>query len=151
MAEYIVRLEKRIARPADIVAAQFMDLHHHARGGVHPDIAYRVLEHEPRRVRFRQETRLLGMKQVDVVDAVLREDGSVEYHFIEGMNRGSRIHFAFVTNGNATCVDATAYLQLSGWKRLIARPFMSAFRKIANKALEEDRIDLESCGYPVAA
>ena len=44
-----------------------------------------------------------------------------------------------------------SYLQLSGWKRLIARPFMSAFRKIANKALEEDRIDLESCGYPVAA
>jgi len=144
MAEYTVRLQQPVRRAVDDVRAQFMDIAHHARGGVHPDLTFTILETNPDRVRFRQKTRLLGMKQVDVVEAVRNGDGSIDYYFREGMNRGSRLHFEFRRDGDGTLVDACAYLELSGWKRLIARPFCAAFRKIGTKALDEDRRDLES-------
>lgn len=152
MAEYIVRLAQSVRRPADDVRAQFMDIAHHARGGVHPDLAFTVLDQRDGRVRYRQETRLLGMKQVDVIEAVRNGDGTVDYHFLEGMNKGSRINFAFRDDdGGATVIEACAYIELRGWKRLIARPFCAAFKKIGSKALDEDRHDLESGHFQRAA
>jgi len=54
-------------------------------------------------------------------------------------------------DGDGPVVDATAYLQINGWKRFIAGPFCRAFSKIGNQALEEDRQDLESGRYRLAA
>jgi hypothetical protein len=151
MAERIVRITKHIRREVEAVREQFMDLHHHARGGVHPDLTFTVLESAPKRVLFQQEARLLGLKQVDQVEALQNSDGSVDYIFKSGMNTGSRIHFDFRKDGDVTVVDATAYLKLNGWKRLIGGPFARAFKKIGEKALEEDRRDLESGRYQRAA
>ncbi|MGZ3425292.1 MAG: hypothetical protein ACXVCV_01530 [Polyangia bacterium] len=151
MAEYIVRLAQPVRRPADDVRAQFMDIAHHARGGVHPELQFTVLDQRDGRVRYRQETRLLGMRQIDVVEAVRNADGTIDYLFLEGMNKGSRINFSFRPDGDGTVIDACAYLQLGGWKRLIARPFCAAFRKVGSKALDEDRHDLESGHFQRAA
>jgi hypothetical protein len=148
MSTIRVELEQRISRPADIVRAQAMDMAHHIQKNVHKDLKYTILQESSGRCRVRVETRLLGIKQVDELELQAHEDGTVSQSYVGGANEGLRLvfHFEPVAVG-ATLVHAFAEVPVRGWKKWVKPLLGSALRKLGQKALEEDRLDLEEGNY----
>ena len=72
-----VRHEEWIAAPTDVVRAQFADLDHHIRAGVHPKLRFEVLGRDGGTVRYLQEVTLLGIRQRDVLERRLQPDGTI--------------------------------------------------------------------------
>lgn len=142
-------VKKTICKPADVVARQFADIAHHVSRRVHPELNYVVHEQRDGFSRFQQRVRLLGMLQVDEISLGRRPDGSVVQETLSGTNAGMRISSRFTPLGeSATEVTVTVEVPAVGVKRLLAPLFNAAVRKTTEKALEEDRIDLEERGYP---
>lgn len=137
------------AAPRD-VQSQFADLHHHIERNVHPKLRFEVLEQAPRRARFRQEVRLLGLPQRDLFERTIDEDGSIHDLSVEGFNKGGRLDFRFTPQTHAgregTCVDISIALPappLMGW---LAPLLKSQITREVVAAAEEDRRDIEG-GY----
>jgi hypothetical protein len=61
----IVRASLVIERPLDVVRAQFFDLDHHVRDGVHRGTTVRWTLRPPAEHRLKQETRVLGRIVLD--------------------------------------------------------------------------------------
>jgi len=142
-------VKKTIRQPVDVVARQFSDISHHVKRRVHPDLNYTVHSQENGTSRFQQRVRLLGMLQVDEILLAGRPDGSVVQETLSGTNAGMRISSRFAPVGtDATEVTVTVEVPAVGIKRFLGPLFNVAVRKTTEKALEEDRIDLEERGYP---
>jgi len=147
-----VEVSKTIRKPVDVVRRQFMDIEHHVRVGVHPKITYEVHSQTAEECRFRLETRVLGLRQVD--ENVLRRmpDGSVLIEVLSGNNAGMRILHLFEPQGaGATTATLKLSIPVSGIKKLLKPLFGLGVRKTVADALEEDRRDLEERGYPAHA
>lgn len=152
MSEIKVRIEKRIGRPMEEVRSQFLDIDHHTRVDVHKGFKFTVLEQRDGYCHFRQETTLLGMRQVDEIVMRRLDDHHVIQEYKTGLNAGGRLDVAFRPQGtDATVVDVTATMPVKGVKKLFAPLLVIATRKLGEKALEEDRVDLEERGYPARA
>jgi hypothetical protein len=139
-----------IAAPVSTVSAQFADLEHHIEANVHPNLRFEVLEHDPRHARFRQEVRLLGMRQRDLFERVIDADGSIHDVSVDGFNKGGRIDLAFAPEEQGgrpgTAVDLTVTLPtppLMGWAAPLLRK--QVLREVL-AAAEQDKRDIES-GY----
>ena len=80
---FLISRDLRIARPADVVRAQFADMEHHRRNRVHRGITLEILSRENGRCRVRQEFRLAGLKQREVLE-IRTTGGMVTYDYLEG-------------------------------------------------------------------
>lgn len=150
-----VRHAQWIAAPVPTVRAQFADLDHHIRAGVHPKLRFEVLERRPRGARFVQEVRLLGILQRDVFERELMPDGGIVDRSVEGFNRGGEILFAFQPEHQGgrtgTRVQITVRLPLPPLVGPLVRPLLERqIRKEVAAAALEDRADIEQRGYPRA-
>jgi uncharacterized membrane protein len=134
----------------DTVKSQFADLNHHIDTNVHPSLRFEVLAQEPRRARFTQEVKLLGMRQRDLFDRIIDEDGTIHDESIEGFNKGGKLDFRFFPAAEGgregTRVDITIRLQtppLLGWLAPMLRS--QVLREVTEAALQDKR-DIER-GY----
>jgi hypothetical protein len=138
----------------DTVSSQFADLNHHIETNVHPALRFEVLAQEPRRARFTQEVKLLGMRQRDLFERRIDEDGSIHDESIEGFNKGGKLDFRFFPASEGgregTRVDITIRLQtppLLGWLAPVLRS--QVLREVTAGALQDKR-DIEG-GYKARA
>ncbi len=144
-----------IGAPVDTVRAQFADLDHHIERNVHPKLTFGVLERGPRSARYTQEVKLLGMRQRDVFERELRDDGSMVDRSVEGFNQGGSLEFRFVPEPRDGHEGTRVHIAI----RLPAPPLASLLapllrwqvaRELRAAALEDKR-DIEQRGYPARA
>lgn len=143
-----------IRAPLPAVRSQFADLYHHIDTNVHPKLKFEVLAQEPHRARFTQEVKLLGLKQRDLFERTIADDGSIHDVSIQGFNKGGSLDFSFTPAAaggrDGTDVDITIRLPvppLMGW---LAPLLESQVRREVTAAALEDKYDLEQRGYPRA-
>lgn len=151
-----VRHEEWIAAPIEKVRAQFADLDHHIATDVHPKLRYEVLEQGPRHARFVQEVRLLGIRQRDVFERRIADDGGIVDTSVEGFNRGGTLAFGFTpvvqAGTGGTRVAVTIRLPLPPVIGGLVKPLLERqVRRELRAAVAEDKHDLEVRGYPAAA
>jgi hypothetical protein len=138
-----------IRQPVDIVSRQFGDIHHHSRHRVHPDLTFTILSEQDGICRFRQEVRLMGLKQADEIVQKRLADGAIDSEVVAGTNQGMRLFQTFTPEGSdATNVRIRIEVPVSGVKKWFKSLFKAAVDSTVKKAFEEDRIDLEQRGYP---
>jgi hypothetical protein len=140
-----------IRQPIDIVSRQFGDIGHHSKNRVHPDLSFTILSEQDGTCHFRQEVRLMGMKQADEIVQKRLADGSLDSEVVAGTNMGMRLFQSFNPAGpGATEVRIRIEVPVSGVKKLFKPFFKAAVDSTVKKAFEEDRVDLEQKGYPRA-
>ncbi|HYC42515.1 MAG TPA: hypothetical protein VEB70_05965 [Noviherbaspirillum sp.] len=138
-----------IRRPIDTVSRQFGDVHHHSTHHVHPDLTFTILSEQDEVCRFRQEVRLMGLKQADEIVQTRLPDGSIDSEVVAGTNQGMRMLQTFRQEGpEATTVKIRIEVPVSGVKKWFKPLFKAAVDSTLKKAFEEDRVDLEQRGYP---
>lgn len=166
-----VRHEEWIAAPESRVRAQFADLQHHIDAGVHPKLAFRILEQRPVArtagaagsggapgeggavaARYEQRVKLLGITQRDIFERRFTPDGRMVDTSVEGFNRGGSLGFGFTPERRGavegTRVDITVRLPLPPLVGALLRPLLEAqVRKEVAAAAAEDRHDIEVRGY----
>jgi hypothetical protein len=147
-----VRHEEWIAADPGTVRSQFADLDHHIETNVHPKLRLKVLQQSPRRARYVQEVRLLGIRQVDVFEREFGPKGSMTDTSVEGFNKGGSLHFEFRPESRAgqagTSVAVTIRLPLPPVVGRLLSPLLEAqIRKELRAAVAEDKHDLEVRGY----
>jgi hypothetical protein len=147
-----VRHEEWIAADLLIVKSQFADLEHHIQANVHPKLRFEVLHQSPRRARYVQEVRLLGIRQRDVFEREFGADGSMTDTSVEGFNKGGSLHFEFAAETRearaGTRVAVTIRLPLPPVVGPLLKPLLEGqIRKELLTAVAEDKHDLEVRGY----
>lgn len=137
----------RIAAPVETVRAQYGDLEHHIRAGVHPKLRYRPLPRVAGRERYEQTVRLLGLTQRDVFEREWLADGSLCDTSVEGFNRGGSLHFAFapapVEGASGTEVAVRVRLPLPAALAWLAPLLRVQVRRELAAAAREDKADIE--------
>lgn len=151
-----VRHQQWIEAAPPVVRAQFADLRHHIRAGVHPKLRFEILAERPQGARFVQEVRLLGIRQRDVFEREIGPDGRIDDRSVEGFNKGGALAFRFapqtVAGRDGTIVDITIRLPLPPVIGPLLRPLLEAqIRKEVAAAALEDKADIEQRGYPMPA
>ncbi len=136
-----------IDAPPTTVRSQFADLEHHIRNNVHPKLRFELLSKGPNRARFVQEVRLLGLRQRDVFERQIAEDGSICDLSVEGFNQGGSLNFGFVPERGGTRVDITIRLPMPGPMFLLRRLLEAQVRREVRAAALEDKRDIEQRGY----
>lgn len=140
-----------IQAPVGSVRAQFADLHHHIDVNVHPKLRFDVLAQEPGRARFTQEVKLLGMKQRDLIDRTIAEDGTIRDLAIDGPNKGGTLNFSFRPKAQegreGTEVDIDITLPVPRFLGWFAPLLEKQVRREVTAAALEDKYDLEQRGY----
>jgi hypothetical protein len=151
-----VRHDEWIAAPIETVRAQFTDLDHHIAVNVHPKLRFEVLERGPRHARFVQHVKLLGLRQRDVFDRRIGDDGNFVDTSVEGFNRGGTLSFGFVPRSHdgrsGTDVSITIRLPVPPLIGGLVKPLLARqVRQELLAAVAQDKHDLEVRGYPAAA
>ncbi len=140
-----------IHAPLDTVRSQFADMEHHIRSNVHPKLRFELLSTGPNRARFVQEVRLLGLRQRDVFERRIADDGSMYDLSVEGFNQGGSVSFKFVPERGGTRVDIVIRLPMPG-PMFLLRPLLEAqIRREVRAAALEDKRDIEVRGYAARA
>jgi hypothetical protein len=147
-----VHHDEWIAADMNTVKAQFADLEHHIETNVHPKLTFQILDQTPRRARFAQEVKLLGIRQRDVFERQFGADGSMTDTSVEGFNKGGSLHFDFRPetreSRDGTVVGVTIRLPLPPVIGGLVRPLLEGqVRKELLAAVAEDKFDLEQRGY----
>jgi hypothetical protein len=106
-----------------------------------------VLSSGARRARFVQEVRLLGIRQRDVFEREVADDGSICDRSVEGFNKGGSLVVGFVGERGGTRVDIAIRLPMPG-PMFLLRPLLEAqVRREVRAAALEDKHDIEDRGY----
>ncbi len=127
----------RIARPVEVVRAQFFDVLHHCDNGVHSGPAWQLLgdDHGKKSVR-------IGRQIADI----FWEEDVLWLAITDGPGAGSRIAHRFLPSGSDTDVIATFTVPLPGPLGLLS-PLVKWFvARQLRKGLREDALDLRT--YP---
>lgn len=145
--------EEWIAAPLATVQAQFADLQHHIAADVHPRLRFEVLSQRGRRARYVQEVRLLGLKQRDVFEREIAEDGlAMVDTSVEGFNRGGSLSFRFAParqgEADGTRVGVTIRLPVPPLLGFLSPLLRLQVRRELLAAVQEDKHDIEVRGYP---
>ena len=148
MSNIIVRGEKLIARPIDVVQTQFVDMAHHERTRVHRDLEVKDARPVANGFRFTSRRRVLGMLQMDEYEALRHPDGNSTLTSLSGSNAGLKITQTFESRGPAsTLVRTEVNLPVTGLLKLLSPLVRAGIKRDMELALEEDRFDLEERGY----
>lgn len=137
-----------IDRPADLVAAQFADVAHHERTGVHDTARFAVIEDRGDECVYEQRSRI-GPRWISQTMVLDRHDPR---HLVNrvtaGAFRGATLTFDVDESAPAsTHVAATLRLPPSLTTRLLGPVLRRAVGRELARALDEDRDDLESGHY----
>ena len=137
-----------IDRPLAEVRAQYGDMDHHMRNDVHPGIRFTWLPSERGERRLSSAFRLLGILQRDTLSLHDEADGTLVIDHLDGPNRGTKIFHRFTAEASdRTRVDLTASVPVTTGRALLGPLFRLGVRKILEKALREDKRDLERGAY----
>jgi hypothetical protein len=148
MSSIRIQAETVIARPIDVVRAQFMDLAHHMDAGVHPTFQFSDVRKIEGGYRYKTCRRLLGMVHRDEYEQLAHGDGHVTSRVIAGTNEGLLLTDRFeAAPGGGTRVTATMELPVRGLLTLITPLVRMGAQRDLELALEQDRLDLEERGY----
>jgi len=149
MGSVVVQAEKVIARPIDVVRAQFVDMAHHASARVHANLEIADVRPREGGCRFTGRRRTLGMLQSDDIEVTQRPDGSSTLRSVAGANKGLLITQTFEAfDADRTRVRTTVELPFPGMLFFLAPLVRMGLQRDVEAALEEDRVDLEQRGYP---
>ena len=148
MASVQVSAEKRIARPIEVVRAQFIDWVHHEQTQVHSALVLSHVRPTPGGVALTSRRRVLGLWQEDQMEFMREANGDSTARSVAGANVGLTVTQTFEEQGaDATLVRLTVDMPLKGlmaWLKPLVR--LGIARDLA-LGLEEDRVDLEERGY----
>jgi tellurite resistance protein len=150
----VISTALRIDRKPSDVRAQYRDIDHHIRNNVHPGIHFSWLESKAGERKLRTDFRLLGKKQHDVAVLVDAPDGTFVIDYLEGANEGTKIVHEFLPIDDApdaTSVRITANVPGTMTRKLLGPLFKLAVKQVINKALREDRADLEGRSFDANA
>ena len=137
-----------IDRPLAEVRAQYGDMDHHMRNNVHPGIRFTWLPSEGGARKLVSEFRLLGLLQRDTLSLHDEADGTLVIDHLDGPNTGTKIFHRFVAEGSdRTRVELTASVPAATSRKLLGPLFRLGVRTILEKALREDKRDLERGTY----
>ena len=127
---------------------QYRDIDHHIRNNVHPAIRYQWEPAEPGQRKIRTTFRILGVPQFDVSLLEDAPDGSFLIRYLEGSNAGMLLVHEFVeVEPGVTEVRLSADAPSTWGRRLLGPLFVIGARQVMNKALAEDKRDLERGSY----
>lgn len=148
MSNIIVRAEKLIARPIDVVQSQFVDMAHHERARVHRALEVTNARAVSTGYLFTGRRRVFGVVQEDENEVLRHPDGSSTLRSLSGANAGLVITQNFEPQGpDRTLVRVEVDMPLRGLLRLLAPLVRFGIQRDLAAALEEDRIDLEERRY----
>ena len=148
MSTIVVRSEKVIARPIEVVRSQFIDMAHHAAARVHAGVEVSNVRPQENGCRFTNRRRVFGITQEDEIEATKSSDGNSVLRSLSGANKGLLITQAFESLGSErTRVEITVELPVRGAFQLLAPLVRVGLKRDVASALEEDRVDLEERGY----
>jgi hypothetical protein len=142
-----VTVSEVIQRPVEEVRAHFADVPYHVQANIHPEFSMVVLTIGNRRCRFRQETRLLGMKHVDDVVNIMLDNGDMLSEVVAGSNRGLEIHYSYAPAPDGTLVTVRVEIPNGTFRHYLRRVIEFGVRRAALRVLAQDRRDLESGRY----
>jgi hypothetical protein len=149
MTTITAHAEKIIARPIDIVRAQFSDMTHHATTPVHAGLEVADVQAGEDGCRFTGRRRVFGMLQEDQIELRWQPDGTLNLRSVQGSTEGLLIKQTFEAVGqDKTRVTTTVELPVKGLRKLLSPLVRMGLQKDVENALEEDRFDLEERGYP---
>jgi hypothetical protein len=138
----------RMKAPPDFVRAQYRDIDHHIRNNLHPDIHYQWEPASPGERKIRTTFRILGVPQFDVSLLEDAPDGSFVIRYLEGTNAGMVLVHEFVpVEGGATEVRLSANAPSTLARKLLGPLFKIGARQVMNKALRQDKADIEGGTY----
>jgi len=138
-----------IERPVTVVEAQFGDVAHHERSGVHRGVQFVVVDETAEYCVYEQITRL-GPAKLRQSFRLERDDPARQVNvIIAGAFRGGSITFDIAPDREAdvTLVSATLRAPVRGITAWLAPVLRRALSRSLSKALAEDRRDLESGSY----
>jgi hypothetical protein len=148
MSYLTVEYRGTIRRPRKAVMRQFCDIRHHTDANVHPDLKFTVLSDDNHCLRYRQEVKVLGMRQCDEIVARASGAGTITVDVVAGTNRGTHITQTFTEDDpGTTSIVFRMVIPITGLRRLLKPAFAVAVRSTLARVFEEDRIDLEERGY----
>lgn len=151
MSRIVVRGEKVIARPIDVVKAQFVDMAHHEQTRVHGAIEISNARRDGGLCRFTSRRRMFGRLEESENEIVVHPDGNSTVHTVSGPNRGLVLRQTFEADGSeSTRVRIEIEVPLKGMLRLLAPIVRKTVERDLAVALEEDRVDLEVRRYQPA-
>ena len=138
-----------IDQPVERVRAQFGDVAHHERTGVHRGVTFTVVAERPEYCEYQQTTRM-GFIRIRQSFRLERDDPACQVNALTaGAFAPGSITFEIVPADTAGATIVTATLR-APLRRPIARfaPLLRrALARSLAKALREDRRDLESGAY----
>lgn len=151
MANIVVRGEKLIARPIEVVQTQFTDMAHHERTRVHSALEVKDARPVDTGFRFKGRRRVLGVLQEDENEVVRNPDGSSTLTSLSGPNAGLTVTQKFESRGpQSTLVRIEVNMPVTGLLKLLSPLVRIGIQRDLRIALEEDRYDLEERGYALA-
>lgn len=151
MSLVTVVTQKKIARPLAQVRGQFGDLHHHVAHNVHPEIVLEILGSNEGGCDYYQTQTTFGQRRRNKVQLSRCPDGSVRVRYLEGPDAGVESLSSFEPIGDAeTLVTQRNTVPLKGLLTVLGWLVKREVRKQSSLALEQDRVDLETRGYPAA-
>jgi hypothetical protein len=144
-----VEVQRQIARSADIVRGQFMDIAHHIRRDVHPRLTFTVHTQSETEVLYSLSQTVCGWRLVDEYRSSLTPAGTVLGEVLSGSNAGMKTEIFFEPlSANTTHTRVRLSTPLHGWMKWIAPVYAWAVRRSLAQALEQDGRDLEAGHYP---
>jgi hypothetical protein len=139
-----------IDQPLERVRAQFGDVAHHERTGVHRGVTFTVVAERPEYCEYQQTTRV-GFVRIRQSFRLERDDPACQVNTLTaGAFAPGSITFEIVPadTADATVVTATLRAPLRRPMAFFAPLLRPALSRSLAKALREDRRDLESGAYP---
>lgn len=144
----LITASLRIDRPADEVREQYRDIDYHIRNDVHPSIRYEWLPAGPGERKIKTVFHILGVPQFDISLLEDADDGSFIIRYLEGTNAGMVLTHKFVAlSANSTDVQLSANAPATTARKLLGPLFVIGGRRVMQKALAEDKRDLESGAF----
>lgn len=151
MSNIVVAGEKVIARPIEVVQAQFVDMAHHAGTGVHSALEVSNVRQLPAGCRFTARRRVFGKLQESEIEVQRHPDGNSTLRSVAGPNVGLVVKQTFEPQGpERTLVRLEIDMPVKGLLWLLSPLVRKKLQQDLALGLEEDRFDLEERGYAQA-
>lgn len=148
MSSIDVQRSISIAAPADVVRRQFGDVGHHAATGVHRGVRFEVLDDDGTLCRYRQVTRVGPFRLAQDIDLERTDEGPLVNTVRRGQFAGGTITFDVQPDtASSSIVEARLCAELTGPAVLVAPLLRRSVERAFERALAEDRHDLESGAF----
>lgn len=136
-----------IAAPAGEVRAQFGDVAHHERTGVHEGVTFEVLSDDGGCCRYRQTSRTGPIRSRQLLELERHDRGPLVNTIVGGPFRGASIVFDIAELEGARSAVTARFESPRRLHRLMRPIIGRVVGSALSKALEEDRRDLEAGTY----